>query len=513
MATPSITSFFKTASNTKKDDQAAATTTSATKRKRDDDNLVLASNLCTQRENAAGESPPKKMATTAVRSAKQTLTFGTQSVAKRAYEINKRVRSFQSKEFDWVVHDNIKDIMYCKPCSKYPDLADRSAAIVKGTGTYRIDTLKTHGKSDKHNICLARFKADDSPEDIPLRVAVRRYATKLDDTTQQRMERLMNTALFITKENMSFTNFHGLCELQHKNGADMGQAYQYDVACRQFVHSIAEVEREHKTDEARESSFLCILADGSTDSSQTEQEAVFIRYVNKEGEPVTMLCDIVPAADAHAIGVKAALDTGLAKLGIDESVLKKKLVGCNFDGAAVMMWKKSGVATLYKQLLVCPWTIVVHCVAHNLELAVLDLTKELPCVSQVEETVKAIFKWYYYSPKRRREVNRIAEILDESHVYFSGVHQVRWLASRSRAFAALQKHLVAAVTHLQHAASLTGADAAKANGFLKQLTDRDFVESLHFMLDVMEVLANISVNFHQDGLFITDVIRKLELVD
>ena len=85
------------------------------------------------------------------------------------------------------------------------------------------------------------------------------------------------------------------------------------------------------------------------------------------------------------------------------------------------------------------------CVVHNLQLALLDLTKELLCVSQVEETVKAIFKWYYYSPKQRREVNKIAEILDESHVYFNGVHQVRWLTSRSRAFAVLQKHLDTAV--------------------------------------------------------------------
>ena len=210
----------------------------------------------------------------------------------------------------------------------------------------------------------------------------------------------------------------------------MGSMYQHDKAFCDFVRSVAEVDRESSATKVSESRFLCILADGSTDSSQTEQEAIFLRYVSDEGEPTTVLCYIVPAADAHAKGMKALIDKWFQKLEIDEATLQKKLVACNFDGAAVMMGRKSGVATMYKEL--CPWIIIVHCVAHNVELAVLDVLKELRCVRNVEDTVKAIFKWHYYSPKRKREVNRIADILEESHVYFSGVQQVRWLASHYR---------------------------------------------------------------------------------
>ena len=141
--------------------------------------------------------------------------------------------------------------------------------------------------------------------------------------------------------------------------------YQHDKACRQFVSSMAAVDVENMASQVSEARFICILSDGSTDSSQTEQEAVFIRFVDRDGEAKTVLCDIVAVEDAHAVGVKSAIDKGLQKLSIDEATLQKKLVACNFDGAAVMMGCKNGVATKYRDQ--CPWIITVHCVAHNLE--------------------------------------------------------------------------------------------------------------------------------------------------
>ena len=114
--------------------------------------------------------------------------------------------------------------------------------------------------------------------------------------------------------------------------------------------------------------------------------------MNKDGDPTMVLCDIVPLQVAHAKGVKAGIDIALiSKLEVNEETLTNKLVGCDFNGAAIMMGRKSGVATMYKEL--CPWAITIHCMASNLELAVLDVmkeVKELPCVKTGEDTIKTI---------------------------------------------------------------------------------------------------------------------------
>ena len=76
--------------------------------------------------------------------------------------------------------------------------------------------------------------------------------------------------------------------------------------------------------------------------------------------------------------------------------------------------------------------------------------KRCPYLSTFEDTVKEVYKCYYYSPKRRREVNEIANIIHEDAVYYSGLQKTRWLASRYRAITALEKHYVTIVMHLQH---------------------------------------------------------------
>ena len=97
-----------------------------------------------------------------------------------------------------------------------------------------------------------------------------------------------------------------------------------------------------------------------------------------------------------------------------------------------MMRKKSGVGQQLQYIAQHP-VCIIHCVADNLELAVLDALKETPYLAIFEETVKSVFKFYFYSPKRRREVNEISAILDQGYVYYSGLQKTSWVAGRLKA--------------------------------------------------------------------------------
>ena len=97
-----------------------------------------------------------------------------------------------------------------------------------------------------------------------------------------------------------------------------------------------------------------------------------------------------------------------------------------------MMGKKSGVAKQLQDVAQHP-VCIIHCVAHKLELAVLGAIKETSYLAIFEEALKSVFKFYFYSPKRRREGNEIAAILDQDRVYYSRLQKTRWVASRFRA--------------------------------------------------------------------------------
>ena len=51
-------------------------------------------------------------------------------------------------------------------------------------------------------------------------------SAKPDEETKSRMERLFNTAHYVT----------GLCDLQEKNGLDIGNNYRNRMKCKEFVY-------------------------------------------------------------------------------------------------------------------------------------------------------------------------------------------------------------------------------------------------------------------------------------
>ena len=65
-----------------------------------------------------------------------------------------------------------------------------------------------------------------------------------------------------------------------------------------------------------------------------------------------------------------------------------------------------------------------------------------------EETLTGVFNWYHFSPKRRREMNNIAAVLEMDLAHIGDLKSVRWMASKSRAVVALLKDLPVVVMQM-----------------------------------------------------------------
>ena len=171
---------------------------------------------------------------------------------------------------------------------------------------------------------------------------------------------------------------------------------------------------------------MSILADGSTDVSIVEQEVVYIRYI-ADATVKTHFISIENLETSDAKGVKSGLENALRKVGLSFDQIScvafdsPTLVCANFDGASVMQGKKNGTMGLI--LRDAPWVFPMHCVAHKLELGALDSVKGDSYMRKFDDVIKGIFM-FHYSPKRRREVKAVAEILDVDLVHISGIKQV-----------------------------------------------------------------------------------------
>ncbi|KAJ8022551.1 hypothetical protein HOLleu_37481 [Holothuria leucospilota] len=172
------------------------------------------------------------------------------------------------------------------------------------------------------------------------------------------MKVLFNTAYFSIKQGMAFSTFPSLCDLQEANGVDVGSNYRNDKGAAQFAHAIAETIHCGLESELKTSSYIAVMSDGSTDISAREQEIVYVRFLQN---------DIIPKTKC-----------------IDEAQRKAKLRTLCLDGASVNMGSVNGVAALEKAQI--PELIEIHCVAHNLELAVSDTLKSNDYLESFEDT-------------------------------------------------------------------------------------------------------------------------------
>ena len=109
----------------------------------------------------------------------------------------------------------------------------------------------------------------------------------------------------------------------------------------------------------------------------------------------------------------AGIDKALQGVGIELDDQNKKTGSVKFWWGIRQCGNKSGVARLIQDRS-GKHVILLHCVTHNLELAIGDAIKITPFQKAYDETVKAIFKFFYYSSKKRRELPEITKYLEEN---------------------------------------------------------------------------------------------------
>ena len=331
------------------------------------------------------------------------------------------------------------------------------------------------------------------------------------------VQSLFRTAYTCVKEHLSFSKYEVLCQLQKLNGLELGDNYCSRLAGTRFIESIADTIKVEFKNTINDSRFISLLSDGSTDKGIVEEEIIYVRLV-KDGVPQTKFVSIEEPSSPNAEGITNAIKKGIASLKPSENEsddetylldLYKKLINVNFDGAAVMSGVLSGVQKRLKDVVL--GLIYTHCVAHRLELAMLDALKLKDTYIQTfDNNINALFKFYYYSPVRRKELKEMAKEIKVEFKQFGLLKNIRWLASRSRALSILENNYKAIIFDLETKSYGKDETASKARGFLQFLKKPTFLFYLHFFQDFVVSLKELSLIFQKNELLVCEIPRLLD---
>ena len=91
---------------------------------------------------------------------------------------------------------------------------------------------------------------------------------------------LFRNAHAIAKAGRPFTDMEWMCALDEKKGLDMGMSYRTDKKCCEFIQCIAEEQQAILQASVQSGNFFSVMVDGTTDSSVTEAEIIYIRYTS-----------------------------------------------------------------------------------------------------------------------------------------------------------------------------------------------------------------------------------------
>ncbi|XP_070581491.1 zinc finger protein 862-like [Ptychodera flava] len=224
-----------------------------------------------------------------------------------------------------------------------------------------------------------------------------------------------------------------------------------------------------------------------------KQLIIYSRYLLKSGESKVSFLGTEEVCDGRAETLTECVKTFAERHGI---VLNGRLCGLGSDGAAVMIGKKSGVATRLKHE-VSEIMVSHHCVAHRLALAVGQAANSVPYIKKFNDTLDNLFRFYEYSPVRSSALKTIQATMENPVLRPKQAKAVRWL-SHENACSTLRQILPSVIVSLHREAS--ERNDPKACGLSKFVEDWRFIATLLMMCDILPHLAALSRYFQKSSL-------------
>ena len=113
------------------------------------------------------------------------------------------------------------------------------------------------------------------------------------------------------------------------------------------------------------------MVDEARDESKKEQMAIVLRFVNKEGLIKEHFLDLIHVSDTTTLTLKESICVVLSANGLSTQDIR----GQGYDRASNMRWEWNGLKALI--LNECPYAYYIHCMAHQLQLALVAASREV----------------------------------------------------------------------------------------------------------------------------------------
>ena len=162
--------------------------------------------------------------------------------------------------------------------------------------------MQKHAASNGHLRAQTAMLAKQKPvRETAIAQSLAKGKKEQEERDQREVAVKITTAYFLAKEEIPFSKFQGLIDLQKKNGLDLTSTYANNKTCVEMVFILGKMFKERTAREINKSNYISVMTDGATDAGGLENETVFCRYV-LDGCPVNRLIGHKAVEHANAEG-------------------------------------------------------------------------------------------------------------------------------------------------------------------------------------------------------------------
>ncbi|KAH9751762.1 TTF-type domain-containing protein [Citrus sinensis] len=304
------------------------------------------------------------------------------------------------KKFPWLEYSEIKDSAFCFPCFLFDELPSNNPKfVVEGFSSWK---RVNNGK--KIWGCLRN----------PIQHIDRLINAQ---TSQQLLEnrlRLKTSIIVVKWLAKQACTFRGHDEsVNSRNQGNFIELIKHSTEYtssdiqKELLNILANKVRNKIRKELGDGKF-CILVDESLDESDKEQMAIILRYVDYDGYIRERFLEVVNVMETTAVTLKKEICNVLARYDL----LVENIRGQGYDGASNVQGAWNGLQALF--LKDCPYAYYIHCFAHQLQLALVAASNDVPDVWLFFSALGSIVNVLTSSAKQFSELKSVweAEIID-----------------------------------------------------------------------------------------------------
>nr|KYP64740.1 Zinc finger MYM-type protein 1 [Cajanus cajan] len=263
---------------------------------------------------------------------------------------------------------------------------------------------------------------------------------------------------------------------------------------------------------------FCLIIDEARDESKREQMAIVIRFVDKNGFVKERFLDLVHVKDTTSSTLKQEICLVLSNHNLNIENIR----GQGYDGASNMRGEWNGLQALILQE--CPYAYYVHCLAHQLQLALVAASKDSSDVHAFFQNLSRIVNVVCSSCKRNDELHdayetEIARLVANDEIETGrGANQIgtlqrpgdtRW-SSHFNSICSLLRMFNATTSVLEDlVVNGTGSQRGDATYAFRVLMSFEFVFILHVMKEIMGITDKLCQALQQKN---QDIVNAMCLV-